>query len=69
MAAMGDELVLEVPHRDDPKVARLLSAKPADTHADYRLDHIEHLVGERFEVLGRLELAGATRTLFHLRPR
>jgi len=69
LAAFAPATVLEVPHRDDPMVQRLLAPKPADTHADYHLDVIRTLVEERFEVVRAEELPGGTRTIFDLRRR
>jgi SAM-dependent methyltransferase len=66
LAAMAPRTVLEVPHRDDPMVARLLAPKPTDTHADYHLRTIEALIEERFEVQRVRHLPGGTRTIFDL---
>lgn len=69
LASWGPEAVLEVPDRHDPMVARLLAAKPDDTHADYRLDHIEDRIERRFTVVERIPLSGGTRVLYRLRRR
>jgi SAM-dependent methyltransferase len=69
LASLGGELVLEVPHRDDPMVQRLLSGKPAGTHDDYSLERFEALVAERFAVRDRVALPSGTRTILHLLPR
>lgn len=66
LAAMAPRVVLEVPHRDDPMVARLLAPKPADTHGDYHLDQIELRIEERFEVRRRQQLPGGSRTIYDL---
>lgn len=66
LAAMAPRVVLEVPHRDDPMVARLLAPKPADTHADYDVDHLQGLIEQRFEIRRVLPLAGGTRTIYDL---
>jgi len=69
LAAMAPEVVLEIPHRDDPMVQRLLSAKPDDTHTDYDVPRIADLVRARFDVVAEEVLPGGTRTLQHLRSR
>lgn len=67
LAAMAPEHVIEVPHRADPMVERLLAAKPADAHLEYRRSTLLRLVEERFEVKRSVELPGGTRTLLHAR--
>ena len=68
-AALGGEVVLEVPTEDDPMVKTLLRHKRAGTHDSYALAAIEAQVGDRFTVADRQELPGGTRVLFHLHPR
>jgi SAM-dependent methyltransferase len=69
LASFGGEVVLEVPHRDDPMVQRLLSGKPSGTHDDYSLERFEALVAKRFAVQDRVALPSGTRTILHLRTR
>lgn len=69
LATIGPTHVLEVPHRADPMVRRLLDAKPDHVHRGYRRSALLALVEERFEVIDELVLPGGTRTLLHLRRR
>jgi hypothetical protein len=69
LASLRARTVIEFPTRDDPMVARLLSAKRDDVHDDYELEAFEGLVSERFEVGVREELPSGTRILFELTPR
>ncbi|MEZ5138337.1 MAG: hypothetical protein R2711_06105 [Acidimicrobiales bacterium] len=69
LAALGPVHVVEVPHRRDPMVQRLLAAKPPGTHDDYRRSILLRHLAARFEILEEVELAGGTRTLLHLRIR
>ncbi len=67
--ALGGELVVEVPTREDPMVQRLLSAKNDDAHADYELEAFERALGEAFEIRRREALPSGTRVLFEAAPR
>ena len=69
LASMAPDAVLEIPHRDDPMVQRLLDAKPADAHLDYGVEQIEAAVQARFTVTARRGLPGGTRTILRLRRR
>jgi SAM-dependent methyltransferase len=69
LAALGGEVVFELPTEDDPKVRTLLLAKRRGLFDDYRADVAERLVGERFDVARRETLASGTRILYHLVPR
>ncbi|MEZ5177253.1 MAG: hypothetical protein R2746_02950 [Acidimicrobiales bacterium] len=69
LAALAPSVVLEVPHREDPMVQRLLAHKAAGLHADYDVAAIEALVAQRFHVDERVELPGGTRTIYRLRRR
>lgn len=69
LADTAAQVVLEIPHRDDPMVQRLLAPKPPDVHLDYHEAAIEAAVGDRFVIEAREVLPGATRTLLHLRRR
>ena len=64
---LSSTLVLEVPHRGDPKVEQLLAAKPLDTHDRYHQDAIDHEIRLRFEVVSKLVLEDGPRTTYHLR--
>ncbi|MEZ5245479.1 MAG: hypothetical protein R2707_10310 [Acidimicrobiales bacterium] len=68
-AALGGEVVLEIPTENDPMVKTLMRHKRAGTHDAYTLAAIEGQVDDRFTVIDRQELPGGTRVLFHLRPR
>ncbi|MDW3219479.1 MAG: hypothetical protein R8F63_12785 [Acidimicrobiales bacterium] len=67
-AALGGEVVLEIPTEDDPMVKTLLRHKRAGTHDAYTLDAIEAQAADRFAVAERLALPGGTRVLLHLVP-
>lgn len=69
LASTAPDVVLEVPHRDDPMVQRLLAPKPPDVHLDYHEDRIGAAVRQRFSVVRELHLAGETRTILQLRRR
>jgi ribosomal protein L11 methylase PrmA len=66
---LTDAAVVEFATPDDPMVRRLLARKRADDHPDYRRDWFERSLFERFEVVSSLELADATRILYHVRSR
>lgn len=61
--------VVELPHEDDPMTKRLLANKPAGLFNDYRRDHFETLLHERFTVERAETLPGGTRTLYAVSPR
>src|SRR3954451_16517782 len=67
--ALGGELVVEFPTREDPMVQRLLAAKNDDAHGDYELESFEHALGDAFEIRGREALPSGTRVLFEAVPR
>lgn len=67
LASFGADVVVEVPHRHDPMVSRLLARKRQGQHSDYSVERFEDLILGRFEV--RASRTAATRSLFHLRPR
>lgn len=69
LAALAPVVVLEVPHRDDPMVQRLLAHKAAGLHADYEVGTIEAMIERHFRIDERIELPGDTRTIFRLRRR
>ena len=69
LARLGTALVIELPTRDDPRVAALLARKRPGAHPDYDREPFERALGERFDVERSLELAGATRILYFARPR
>lgn len=69
LADLRTEIVLELPTRDDPRVAALLARKRPGAHPDYDREPFERALAERFEVERSLELAGATRILYAARPR
>lgn len=60
--------VVEVPHRDDPFVERLLANKPPGTHDDYTRDGVEGALRAHFGVDDSVTLPCGTRTLYSLRP-
>jgi hypothetical protein len=59
------ELIIEMPHADDPMVRKLLTNKRAGIHDDFNLDEFERLLSERFNIKSKMLLAGGTRTIFH----
>jgi hypothetical protein len=69
LAALGAEVVFELPTEDDPKVRTLLLAKRRGLFDDYRADVADRLIGERFDVAHRETLASGTRILYHLTPK
>jgi ribosomal protein L11 methylase PrmA len=69
LAGLGGEVVVELPTREDPMVARLLAAKNEGAHADYELERFEHVLGEAFEVRRTQRLPSGTRVLFEAAPR
>jgi hypothetical protein len=69
LASLEALLVVEFPTREDPMVARLLSAKRDDVHEDYELGNFERLLDERFEMRRREALPSGTRLLFEAAPR
>ncbi len=66
LAGLSEYLVIEWVDKEDPMVRRLLLNKE-DLFAEYDRSNFERLVGERFEVLDRAELASGTRVLYLLR--
>jgi hypothetical protein len=69
LAAMGRRVVVEFVDPQDPMAQRLLANKPAGLFADYRRDHFEKLLTERFEITEREELPSGTRALYAGVPR
>ena len=61
-------IVVEIPHRDDPMVGRLLANKAEQQHDDDDLDTFVAAFTALFDVKGRETVPGGTRTLFHLVP-
>lgn len=60
------EMVIEMPHADDPMVKKLLVNKRAGIHDDFNLEVFEQLLNERFTIKSKMLLAGGTRTIFHV---
>lgn len=69
LADMGAEVVLEIPHEDDPMVKRLLRAKREDLESMYSVAAFDTAIDEAFDVRRREVLPSGTRTLLHLTPR
>jgi hypothetical protein len=69
LADFGAATVVEFPHRDDPMVVRLLSRKRRGLFDHYDVVRWEQALASRFEIVDRLTLPGATRTLFRVEPR
>jgi hypothetical protein len=59
------ELIIEMPHADDPMVRKLLTNKRDGIHDDFNLENFERLLSERFDIKSKMLLAGGTRTIFH----
>jgi hypothetical protein len=60
------EMVIEMPHADDPMVQKLLVNKRAGIHDDFNLDEFERLLTERFDIKSKMLLSSGTRTIFHV---
>ena len=61
LKSLGGTHVIEMPHRDDAMVQRLLSAKRDDeAHPDYHREPFETALNEIFTVHDRLELSSRT---------
>ena len=69
LAALGSELVVEFPDRDDVMVKRLLARKREGSHPDYTRSAFEESLRARFEILSSVELPSGTRALYHATPR
>lgn len=69
LADMEAEVVLEIPHEDDPMVRRLLRAKREDLDSMYSVAAFDTAIEKTFEVRRREVLPSGTRTLLHLTPR
>ncbi|HYU60518.1 MAG TPA: hypothetical protein VEK39_07150 [Solirubrobacterales bacterium] len=69
LADLGGAAVVEFPTREDPMVARLLSAKRAGAHPDYERAHFERCLERRCRVERSEELGSGTRILYRLAPR
>lgn len=64
----GAPLVVEMPHRDDPMVRRLLRRKRDGLFDHYDRPQWEAALARAFRVVDRLALPGGTRTLYHCEP-
>ena len=62
---LSSELIIEMPHADDPMVRKLLQNKRNGIHDDFNLENFERLLSERFDIKSKMLLAGGTRTIFH----
>lgn len=69
LADMDAEVVLEIPHEDDPMVKRLLRAKREDLESMYSVAAFDTAIDEAFDVRRREVLPSGTRTLLYLTPR
>jgi hypothetical protein len=69
LATLGRRVVVEFVDPADPMAQRLLGNKPAGLFSDYRREHFETLLGERFTVEDREELPSGTRVLYAGVPR
>ena len=67
-AALGGELLVEFPTREDAMVKRLLGRK-TEQHPDYSRDSFERELGRHFFVRKTLDLLGGHRRLYHAVPR
>ena len=67
-AALGSELVVEFPDRDDVMVKRLLARKREGTHPDYNRNDFEDVLARTFRDREHVELPSGTRTLYHVAP-
>ena len=69
LADFGAPLVVELPHRDDPMVARLLARKRAGLFDHYDRPQWEQALAGRFEILEQATLPSGRRTLYSCRLR
>ncbi|HEX8804218.1 MAG TPA: class I SAM-dependent methyltransferase, partial [Acidimicrobiales bacterium] len=69
LRSFGGRLVVELVHRDDPMVVRLLAQKPAGLFDDYDRPAFERLLAEQFLVHRQETLPGGTRTLYLAEPK
>ena len=65
LADLSPEIVIEMPHADDPMVRKLLVNKREGIHDDFNLQEFERLLEQRFTVKSKLLLSSGTRTIFH----
>jgi 2-polyprenyl-3-methyl-5-hydroxy-6-metoxy-1,4-benzoquinol methylase len=65
LADLAPEVVIEMPHADDPMVRKLLTNKREGIHSDFTLEEFERLLSRRFDVRRKLLLSSGTRTIFH----
>ena len=65
---IGAPLVVEMPHRDDPMAARLLSRKRDGLFDHYEVAGFEEALRQRFEVLEQTTLPSGHRTMYRCRP-
>jgi hypothetical protein len=63
LADLAGAAVVEIPHRDDPMVQRLLANKPAGLFDDYDVGRFADALARRFTVVRDERLPGGTRTL------
>ncbi len=68
LAEPGSEVVLEVPHEDDPMVVRLLRAKRPGTFEHYTAAHFDREIRKWFKVQDAVLLSSRTRTMYSLTP-
>jgi len=69
LASLGAELVVEVPHREDPMVRRMLARKRRNLFGDYSRETFSDALGQRMDIRSVELLPGGTRTLLHATPR
>jgi SAM-dependent methyltransferase len=69
LATLGRRVVVEFVDPTDPMAQRLLANKPAGLFADYRRDHFERVLAERFTIASREELPSGTRVMYAGIPR
>jgi hypothetical protein len=69
LAALGSDLVIEFPTREDPMVKKLLAPKREGLHPDYELGFFERCLEEAFVVERRERLQSGTRVLYFARPK
>jgi hypothetical protein len=65
LADLGGELVVELPDRDDPMVARLLRNKRDGLFDHYTLDAFRDALARRYDIATERSLPSGTRHLFH----
>jgi hypothetical protein len=68
LRSLAAPVVVELPHRDDPMVQRLLSGKAANANPDYERERFERHLTDSFRIERREELPSGLRTVYLALP-